>query len=296
MTEAPPLTFAKTNEFWSRRIIMSILLLAPVVLLLGIFFVFPIVGILIRSFTVTETQLGVENYISLVQSTAFRNVFRITFEVALYTTLVCLVLGFPLAYWLTTLRKRIAEGLLFVTLIPFWTAILARLYAWTVILGRRGILNEFLQAAELTQGSLNLLFNLPSVVIGMTHLMLPYMILILYSTLSDIDMTLIDASRSLGAGSLQTVRRVYLPLASPGIYAGSLLVFIVSLGFFVTPAVLGGGRVTTISIFIGQQVQILNWGVASAMSIALLVVTSLLFLIFNRFFGVEQLLTGGIRK
>ena len=174
-------------------------------------------------------------------------------------------------------------------------AILARLYAWTAILGRRGIINDWLIEANLIDEPIDLLFNRTAVIIGMVHILLPFMIIILYSTMIAIDRELQDAARSLGASGFQTFRRVFLPLSMPGVYAGVLLVFIISLGFFITPAVLGGGGDITIAIFVQQQVSILNWGVASAMSMVLLVVTIILFFVFNRLFGGERMVAGALR-
>ena len=150
--------------------------------------------------------------------------------------------------------------------------------------------------ANLIDEPIDLLFNRTAVIIGMVHILLPFMIIVLYSTMIAIDRELQDAARSLGASGLQTFRRVLLPLSMPGVYAGVLLVFIISLGFFITPAVLGGGGDITIAIFVQQQVSILNWGVASAMSMVLLVVTIVLFLVFNRLFGAERLVAGALRR
>jgi ABC-type spermidine/putrescine transport system permease subunit I len=276
------------------RALLGLLLLTPVLILLIYFFAFPLFNVLMRSFTEPETGFG--NYQALWESRAFRNIMQITFEIAVVTTLVCLVMAYPFAYRLSTIRRPLANFFLLLSLIPFWTAILARLYSWTIILGRRGILNEWLMDIGIINEPLDLLFNRQAVIIGMVHVMLPYMIIILYSTMISIDRTLLDASRSLGAGGFQTFRRVFLPLSMSGVYAGCLLVFIISLGFFITPAVLGGGGDVTIAIFVQQQVAINRWGAAAAMSVVLLVVTVVLFFLFNRLFGAERLMAGGIRK
>ena len=149
--------------------------------------------------------------------------------------------------------------------------------------------------ANLIDEPIDLLFNRTAVIIGMVHILLPFMIIILYSTMIAIDRELQDAARSLGASGFQTFQRVFLPLSMPGVYAGVLLVFIISLGLFITPAVLGGGGDITIAIFVQQQVSILNWGVASAMSMVLLVVTIILFFVFNRLFGGERMVAGALR-
>src|SRR5262249_10425523 len=219
------------------------------------------------------TTVTLDNYRQLWESVAFRRIIRMTFEIALYTTIACLLLGYAFAYKLSLMPRARANFFLLLCLVPFWTAILARLYAWTILLGRRGIINDWLQRSGLIDGPLDLLFNRDAVIVGMVHVMLPYMILIMYSTMISIDRTLLDAAKSLGASGFETFRRVFLPLTMPGVFAGSVLVFIISLGFFITPAVLGGGKVTTISMFIQDKVRISDWGVATAMGAVLLAIT-----------------------
>jgi len=237
-----------------------------------------------------------ENYKSLWDSTAFRRIMNITFQIAIMTTVVCLIVGYLFAYKLSMMPRGRAGLFLMVAMVPFWTAILARLYAWTIILGRRGVINEFLIDRGIIDQPMDLLFNRTSVIIGMVHVMLPYMIIIMYSTMISIDRALLEASRSLGASGWQTFRTVFLPLTMPGVYAGTLLVFIISLGFYITPAVLGGGSDTTISMFISEKVRIQDWGVATAMGAVLLTVTLILYFIFNKLFGTERLITGALRK
>jgi putative spermidine/putrescine transport system permease protein len=243
--------------------------------------------------TITSgTAFTFDNYRQLWESVAFRRIIRMTFEIALYTTIACLLLGYAFAYKLSLMPRARANFFLLLCLVPFWTAILARLYAWTILLGRRGIINDWFQKTGLIDRPLDLLFSRDAVIIGMVHVMLPYMILVMYSTMISIDRTLLDAAKSLGASGFETFRRVFLPLTMPGVYAGSVLVFIISLGFFITPAVLGGGKVTTISMFIQDKVRISDWGVATAMGAVLLAITLALFFVFNRLFGTERLITG----
>ena len=251
-------------------------------------------GVLLRS--LNDPDPGLDNYRQLYNSAGFRAVFRKTFEIAGMTTLVSLLLGYPFAFHLSQMPRRRAGIFLILSTVPLWTAILARLYAWTVLLGRRGIINRYLQSLGITDEPLDLLFNRTAVVIGMVHVMLPLMIIILYSVMRGIDPSLSEAAQSLGASGLQTFRRVFLPLSMPGVYAGSLLVFLISLGFFIAPAILGGGGDITIAMFVQTEVSIYNWGVASAMSMVLLLATLVLFYFFNRILGAEQAVIGGIRK
>jgi ABC-type spermidine/putrescine transport system permease subunit I len=276
------------------RSVTGWLLLAPTVAVLLMLFVFPLLIVLSRSFA--DPAPSVQNYTGLWRSTAFRNILINTFEIAAWTTAICLALGYPFAYQLSRLPRRLGQSLLAICLVPFFTAILARLYAWTIILGDAGIINSYLLRWGVVHQPVALLFNRTGVVIGMVHVMLPYMIIVLYSTMVAIDRSLLDAAASLGAGPFGAFRRVFLPLSLPGTYAGSLLVFIISLGFFVTPAVLGGGRDVTIATFVRQEIGVLDWGAATAMATVLLVVTVALFFLLDRVFGTERLLVGGLRR
>ena len=274
--------------------VSGLLLLLPTLLLLVLIFLYPLAVVLSRSFT--EPHLGLQNYVALYWSQAFRNILVNTFEIAGWTTAICLLLGYPFSYQLARLPKRWAQPLLGLCMIPFFTAILARLYAWTIILGDAGVINTYLLQWGIIHHPISLLFNRTAVIIGMVHVMLPYMVIVLYSQMVGIDRSLLDAATSLGASPLAGFRRVFLPLSMPGTYAGTLLVFIISLGFFVTPAVLGGGRDVTIATFVRQEIGVLDWGAATAMSMVLLLVTVGLFFLLDRVFGTERLLVGGLRK
>lgn len=274
--------------------VSGLLLLMPTLLLLFAIFLYPLAMVLSRSFI--EPHAGFANYVALWRSPAFRNILINTFEIAAWTTAICLLVGYPFSYHLAHLPKRWAQPLLGLCMVPFFTAILARLYAWTIILGDAGVINSYLMQWGVIEQPIGLLFNRIGVIIGMVHVMLPYMVIVLYSQMVGIDRSLIDAATSLGAGPFAGFRRVFLPLSMPGTYAGTLLVFIISLGFFVTPAVLGGGRDVTIATFVRQEIGVLDWGAATAMSMVLLVVTVGLFFVLDRIFGTERLLVGGLRK
>jgi putative spermidine/putrescine transport system permease protein len=276
------------------KLTASLILLAPTLVLLVGLYIYPLIVVLSRS--LTDPRVGFDNYTALWQSVAFRNILTNTFEIALWTTAICLLMGYPLAYRIATLPPLWSRVLLGLVLLPFFTAILARLYSWSIILGDEGVVNTYLQQWGIIHQPLPLLFDRTGVVIGTVHYMLPYMILVLYSTMLNIDDSLLQAARSLGASRLYTFRRVFLPLTLPGVYAGSLLVFIISLGFFLTPAILGGGHDVTIATFVKEEVGVLAWGAAAAMCVVLLAVTSVLFLFFDRLYGTDRLLIGGLRK
>jgi len=266
----------------------------PCLVVVLLFFAYPLIGVFVRS--VSDPAPGISNYVEIFSSRAFRNILRLTVEVSLLTTVGCLVLGFPVAWYITTLEKRRAQLFLVLSTAPLWVAILARLYAWTVILGRRGLINDSLAVMGLVQEPLDLLFNTRAILIGMIHVMLPFMILVLYSSMKGVDESLVESADSLGARPRQTFVRIYLPLISPGLIAGSLLVLIMSMGFFILPAVLGGGGDITIPIYVQTQIRLFKWGIASAMSMILLIVTLALFALLTKVFDPKSVVVGGSRR
>jgi ABC-type spermidine/putrescine transport system permease subunit I len=194
-----------------------------------------------------------------------------TFRIALAVTVITLVLGYPVAWFLASAPPAWAAVGLFCLILPFWTSVLIRTYAWSVILGRNGVVNRALLDAGLIDEPLRLLNNELGVLIGMVHVLLPYMVFPVYAVMRRQDPTLLLAARGLGADGPQTFTRVFLPLTVPGILAGTTLVFVLALGFFITPAILGGGRVMMIAVLIEQQVRGLsNWPFAAALSAVLL--------------------------
>jgi ABC-type spermidine/putrescine transport system permease subunit II len=196
--------------------------------------------------------------------------------------------GYPVAFFLSRVRDRVAQTLLAFILVPLWTSVLVRSYAWIVILRTEGILNMVLQALGLTATPLGLVYNETGVVIGMVHVLLPYMILSLYTVMRGIDSTYLRAAANLGAGVVPTFLRVYLPLSMPAVTSGFLLVFIFSIGFFITPALLGGGKVEMIALQIETQInELVDWGFGSALSVVLLALVMALVALFVRIFDVD---------
>jgi len=211
-----------------------------------------------------------------------------TFYVSGVVTLFCLLLGYPLAYWLSTLRPRHANLLMIVVLVPFWTSILVRVAAWIVLLQREGLVNKALLSLGVIADPLTLLFNRTGVIISMTHILLPFMILPLYSVMQSVPQTYLRAAVSLGSPPLAAFFRVYVPQTWPGIGAGGLLVFILSIGYYVTPALLGGAADQMISYYIAQYVnQYVNWGLAAALSALLLAATLVLYAVYRRVVKTE---------
>lgn len=259
-------------------------MVAPVVLLLLLFFVVPVLGLLLRS--VLEPRPGLGNYVELLGSTTYLRVFANTFTVAGLVTVVTALVSFPVAWFVTIAPKRLAALMFGIIVLSMWTNLLARTYAWMVLLQRTGLINRALMALGVTSAPLPLINNLVGVTIGMTYIMIPFMVLPLVTTLRAIDPAVLRAAAICGAGRWQAFRRVLLPLTVPGLVAGCLMVFVMSLGYYVTPSLLGGTQNMMLAELIAQLVQsLLNWGLAGAAALVLLVVTLGLYALQLRLVG-----------
>lgn len=213
----------------------------------------------------------------------FGGILARTFGISAVVTLWCLALGYPLAYWLTTLPPRRANVLMILVLVPFWTSILVRVAAWIVLLQSAGLVNRALMGLGVIEQPLALLFNRTGVVIAMVHILLPFMILPLYSVMKSVPPTYLRAAVSLGSSPLAAFVRVYVPQTYPGIGAGALLVFILAIGYYVTPALLGGADDQMLSYYIAQYTNVnVNWGMAAALGALLLAATLVLYAIYRR--------------
>ncbi len=216
-----------------------------------------------------------------------------TFWISGVVTLICLALGYPLAYLLASLPARAANIMLIFVLLPFWTSLLVRTAAWVVILQREGVLNSWLVGAGLVAEPLPMIFNRFAVYVAMVHILLPFMVLPLYSVMRNIPATHVRAATSLGASPWTAFRRVYLPQTVPGIGAGTLMVFIQALGYYITPALVGGAEDQMISYFVAFYAsRTINWGMAAALSMMLLAATLVLYGVYNRLVGFERLRLG----
>jgi ABC-type spermidine/putrescine transport system permease subunit I len=269
------------------RALSPLALVSPLLLFLLVFYAYPVLAMLLRSVAEPAWTLG--NYKALAADTVFLHVFWTTLRTAVAVTCGCLLLGYPVALALAR-PGRMASLALVIVLLPFWTSILVRSYAWMVLLGRRGLLNEALLAAGIIDHPLRILNTSVAVHIAMIHILLPYMILPVANVLRQIDPSLPRAALGLGATPWRVFREIVLPLSMPGVAAGVLLVFVLSLGFYITPALVGGPRDMTVSMLIAQQVDQLNWPYAACLSAALLVVTLAIIAVFQFVFGVGRAL------
>lgn len=255
----------------ARRHIETLLLLAPAVIFLLLCFIVP----LARLFSLAFTDEGgmFTTFGLLAESDVYRRVMVNTFLVAFAVALITVVLAWPVAYILTRLKGFWFAFALYGVLFPFWISVLVRTFSWMILLERNGPINRFLLNLGLTDKPLSLLFNDTGVMIGMVHVLLPYAILPLYGAMLRIDQRLLMASDGLGAGLLDTFRRIYFPLCLPGLIGGATFVFLLSLGFFITPALLGGSNAITLSMLIASFINDrLAWSLAAAGSMILLVV------------------------
>lgn len=260
----------------------------PALGLLILFFVVPVAILLTRS--VTEPEPGFGNYAELLGSSTYLRVFANTFIVSGLVTFVSLLIGFPVAWALAIMPSRAASIVFAILLLSMWTNLLARTYAWMVLLQRTGVVNKLLIGLGLIDKPLPLVNNLTGVTIGMTYIMLPFIILPLYGVIKKIDPAILQAAALCGANRWQSLVRVLLPLAMPGMAAGALMVFVMSLGYFVTPALLGGTANMMLAELIAQFVQsLVNWGMGGAAALVLLVVTLALYAVQLRFFGTDRM-------
>lgn len=226
-------------------------------------------------------------------SAVYLQSFGRTIWISGVVTLLCLVLAYPVAWRLATLPAQKSSKLMLLVIIPFWTSLLVRITAWYVMLQPGGIANSVMMSVSLISEPLPLVFNRVGVLIGMTHIMLPYMILAIYSVMKNVPPTYMRAAQSLGAHPVVAFVRIYMPQTLPGVGAGCFLVFVIAMGYYITPALLGGAGEQMISQLIAQQTnELLNWGLAGALSAYLMVFTIAFYLIFNRLVGIDRLRLG----
>lgn len=274
---------------------MLFLLFLPSLALLTVLLLLPVGWILYLSF-VKGDSYTLEHYVRMLTYSSYATILWVTFKISFIVTAFAVVLGYPVAYLLTQLPHRLAMVCLAMIVIPFWTSLLVRTYAWLVLLGGQGPVGPTLAEFGLIPDPLGLLYNQTGTVIGMLHIMLPFFVLPLYANLRAFDWKLMQAASSLGASPTSAFARVFLPLSMPGAWAGGVLVFIQCLGFYVTPAILGGGKVTMVSMKIASNVQeYFDWGAASAYGAVLLVSTLAILALAARFLGLDRALGGRVQ-
>jgi len=264
------------------------LLVLPALCTIVAFYVYPLSRVLWIS--VTEPAPGLANYGLLFTHAAIQRILLTTARICAVTTALTLVLGYLVAYAMTHVSEKPRQWMLFCILLTFWLSVLARAFAWVMLLRSDGPINWALLGLHLVDAPVALVRNEIGVVIGMVHYMLPYAILPLYVNMQGIDRRLVSAARGLGASPFTAFWRVFLPLNRPGIIGAGILVFVFSLGFYITPAILGGGRATMIAEYVGIQIQqTLRWGLATMLASSLLITVFLMIAVMARFVSLRKL-------
>lgn len=264
---------------------VSLLLALPFLLFILLAFLLPL-GMLLRE-SLFAPGFTAEHYRKVFDEPVYLRVMYRTVRISVFVTLISLLLGYPLALLMARARGLLLSLLLISVLLPLWTSVLVRTYAWLVLLQREGVINSWLLGAGLISQPLELVHNMLGTVIGMVHVMLPFLILPLYASMKTIDPALLLAAANCGASPTRAFRQVFLPLSMPGLAAGVGLTFVLCLGFYLTPALLGGGKVAMWSMQIADNIALYgNWGAASALGVVLLVVTAIVLFGLRRVFRV----------
>ena len=251
-------------------------------------YVYPLTRLL--AWSLFSPGFTLQHYARLFAEPAYFRAFRNTAEISVGVTLLALALGYPLAYLMSVVSARTRAVLVVLVLVPFWTSVLVRTFAWMIILGRRGLINQLLTQWGLIDRPLALIYNMLGVQVGMVHVLLPFMVFPLLGVMTRIDTTLVTAARSLGASPRQAFLRIFLPLSLPGVSAGCVLVFLLAVGFYITPALLGGEGQVTFTTLIELVVRdLLDWSFGASLSVFLLTVVGVLFVLFSTLLGLDRL-------
>ncbi len=284
------MTAAPAARAVARKTLMTQLLMgAPLVLLLVTLLVYPVGQLLLLSIH-GESGFTLAPYRQLFASSVYLDVLLITLKISLFTTLLSVIAGYPVAYLISMLGRERKTVLLTWVLLSFWTSFLVRAFAWIVLLGRNGVVNKLLIALGILDAPASLLYNFGAVLVGMVHALLPLAVLTMLSVMENIDRTLPRAAATLGARPGTAFWKIYFPLSLPGVAAAAIMVFVTAIGFFIVPALLGGRRETMITQLIIDQVQqTLNWGFAGAISVLLLVVVLAVFWLYDALLGLSTM-------
>lgn len=258
---------------------MRILILIPGIVLILSMFLIPVLMIFYQG--LFDPHLTSEHFVRFATRGAYVKIFLNSLQVSAVVALLCLLLGYPTAYFIVRQRPKLRPILVFLVLVPMWMSILARTYAWMVVLGKEGVINFFLLSIGIIDKPLEMLFTTGAVYVAMVQILLPIMIVTCLSSMTSIDQSLLRAARVMGASPFSAFRKVFLPLSAEGAVTGTLLVFILSVGFFVVPALLGGRRDAMLANVVANQVSQGNWGFAATLAIIMLS-ASLFVLILTR--------------
>jgi mannopine transport system permease protein len=282
--------FAVSTDSYSRA--TTLILLTPLLLLLVVGFLWPILRFL--SLSVLEPEPTLDHYRQFIDRDFFHRIFLRTFRTGAIVTLGALILAYPVAYLMASLRGLWATVVAAIIIIPLWISIIVRTYVWALFLGRHGLINETLSGLGIIERPLRLINTEPAVWAAMIQILLPVMILTIYSSLRAIPQDLVRAAEGMGASAFDVFRHVILPLSLPGVAAGCVLVFIMSLGFFITPMLIGGPRSMMIATLITEQAtKFLDWPMAAALAAILMGVTLAIVVVFNKVLRLNRVMGDG---
>jgi putative spermidine/putrescine transport system permease protein len=286
LTRAAPDISAKHQR---REQALMLALTLPALLVILSLVVLPVAWLAWQS--IYHSGFTLEHYRRIFSEAIYWRSFALTFEISLLVTLLALVLGYPIAFAASSARRGWSIVILALVVLPFWTSVLVRAYAWLALLQRNGVINHLLEDLGLIHEPLVLVHNTFGTVVATLHILLPFMVLPLYATMQKIPRDLLQAGASLGANPALVFWKVFLPLSLPGVLAGSTLVFVLSLGFYITPELLGGGRTIMVSMLVSRNVELYDqWGAASAVGVVLLAAVGVIFFAVSRAIPLDRVL------
>ncbi|TCT08955.1 ABC transporter permease [Paralcaligenes ureilyticus] len=265
-------------------------LIYPVLFFLLVFFICPIIWFFIKAALDYDGSFAVKLYQTFTSS-VFITVAWKTVWISLLVTVLALLGAYPIAYTLSRASSVSFTLIIISVIVPYFTSIIVRTYSWMIILGTHGIVNRFLISVGLIDKPITLMYNMLGVVIGMTYVLLPYFVLTLYSSMKSIDHWLIQAGRSMGASNFYVFRKIFLPLSMPGVISGFLIVYILAVGFFITPALMGGPKDVMMAMLIQRNIEItMDWPLASALSLVLLAITLIIYVVYCKYTDLDKML------
>jgi putative spermidine/putrescine transport system permease protein len=273
----------------------TLLLMLPALVVLVFMFLVPLALFFVRSFTEFEGTIAefIDQGRDLLLSQAYLTALGTTNWISLIVTVATLLIGYPIAYYLTTATGVGVTIVVLSIVLPYFTSVIVRTFSWMVLLGEHGLVNNVLLATGLVNEPLSLMYNRLGMLVGMSYVLLPYMVLTLYAAMRAIDPSLLRAASGLGASGFYTFRRVYFPLSLHGVLSGALIVYILSIGFFITPALMGGQHDIMIAMLIDRALEVaVDWPAAALMSLTLLVVTLTLYAVYYRVTDIRRLIGG----
>jgi ABC-type spermidine/putrescine transport system permease subunit I len=285
-----PALRADVARLFARERKTLLLLSVPALLFVLLVLVAPLTWLMALSFFTKAGSFTFENYLRIFSDGSYAKSFWLTTWIAVVVTAICVVLGYPVAYAINLMPPWASRICLALVAIPFWTSVLVRTYAWLILLQNEGVVNRLLVKLGLIETPIRMMYNMTGNLVGMVHILLPFLVFPLYAGLRRIDPDYVKAALGLGASQTYAFWRIYFPLSVPGLVAGAALVFILSLGFYITPALLGGGKIIVIPLVLERDITwSQDWGPATAASVVFVGAILAIFSVLARFMSLERL-------